>query len=133
MKLLQLYAPYLSHITETIYADLYRTSNGANSVHQTKFKAVQDDHNYPASADSMKSVIAVITEVRKLKTEHQLSLKTELATLTISAPENVIAMLKNSELLIKGVSQAKTIIFTTEKHGRKLIQKDDAWYAQVTI
>ena len=133
MKMLQLYAPYLSHITETIYAELYHTSNGENSVHQTKFKTVQNDSTYPASADIMKSVNAVITEVRKLKTERQLSLKTELETLTISAPEEILTKIKDSELVIKGVSQAKAVVFTTTKQERELTQTGDAWHAQVII
>jgi valyl-tRNA synthetase len=133
MKILQLYAPYVSHITETIYTEIYQKSVHIHSVHQTKFASIQTDSHYPASAEIMQSVIAVITEVRKLKSEHQLSLKTELESLTICAPEDVISKIKTSESLIKGVSQAKAIIFTTEKQERALLQKDSIWYAQVTL
>ncbi len=145
LRILQMYAPYLPHITETIYGELYSSvrpecsSFAQNaeriegSIHQTKFAAVQTPFNFPEQAALAAEIIAIVSSVRKLKSEKQLSLKVELATLTIFARDAKLApALKAHEQLIKGVTQAKEVKYEVGVfESPELRDVDGAWHANV--
>jgi valyl-tRNA synthetase len=134
LRLLQLYAPYLPHVTETLYSSMYQKNYGVASIHQTKFSALQKVYAFPDSADSMHLVIAVTNEVRKLKTQQQLSLKVELHTLIIHASDaQALALLKKQEQLIKGVSHAHAITYQTMAAESALTKRDEQWHATVQV
>ena len=91
LRILQLYAPFVPHITETIYGLFYKQTVGIPSLHQTKFAAIQTDYNYADSAETMITILTLISQVRRLKSEHQLSLKTELESLAIGGFDEKLA------------------------------------------
>ncbi|MBI2775311.1 valine--tRNA ligase [Candidatus Dependentiae bacterium] len=133
LRILQLYSPYLPHICESIYQELYYSANGltgtpnkfAASIHQTKFSDFQKSYEFDFSVHVISTVLSLITAVRKLKTEHQLSLKTELQQLAVySQQEEHLGFLKREEQLIKGITHAHTINYQIGLHesGSKLTQ-----------
>ncbi len=83
LRILQLYSPYLPHITETIYHELYAQHEALQSIHQTRYQDVQTPYVFAAEAEIINAVIAIATQVRKLKSEKQLSLKTPLTTMNV--------------------------------------------------
>ena len=84
LRILQMYAPYLPHLTENIYAGIFKEKEGTASIHQTRFTDVQHPLCFSIAATAtMEQVNTLIGAIRKLKTEKQLSLKTSLETLTI--------------------------------------------------
>jgi len=118
LRILQLYAPFLPHITETLYDLVYRKKEKVTSLHQTKFTAYQHTQAYVESAHTMHLMIDLITKVRKLKSEHQLSLKAELDTLEVYAFDleqlkGLIAL----EQTLKGITHAKNIVYRDKKIG----------------
>ncbi len=114
-RLLQLYAAYLPHITEAIYQSLYRHHEKAISLHQTKFTHVQRIITAHESAKTMEYVITLVSYVRKCKSDLKVSLKTEINCLTIPVANTLILdVLQKEEALIRGVTQAQTISWTTE-------------------
>lgn len=133
VRILQMYAPYMPYITETIYENIYKVREGVLSIHQTKFEPVQQIYTFEDSTALMRHIIALTSEVRKLKTEKQLSLKTALETLTIYA-ENEIALkhVKGQEQLIKGITQASNIKYETSKFEKaEMKDENGVWHAKV--
>jgi valyl-tRNA synthetase len=133
LRILQLYAPYLPYITETIYGTMYQESVGIASIHLTQFEIVQKPFDFPASIAAMHTILDVINVVRKLKSEHQLSLKAELAKLTIHADEPKLALLRQQEALIKGISHAQEIEYSNKPGKTELNQKQEVAIASINL
>lgn len=131
LRILQMYAPYVPHVTDAIYELIYKQSVGISSLHQTKFAAVQAACNFERSAQTMKLVNNVIGQMRKLKSEHQLSLKVPLQTLTIVASKETLEQLKAQEQLIKGVAQAVEIIYKEGTAPSELKEVAGSWHATI--
>jgi valyl-tRNA synthetase len=129
LRILQCYAPYLPHITENIYQEIYKNSVEENSIHTTQLSKNFQDINIDNNT-TMKKLLEIISIVRKLKTEHQLSLKVELDSLTIN--EELRHALEKQENIIKGVTTAKRIFYAHVAKSQ-LIQHDEVWSAQVVI
>jgi valyl-tRNA synthetase len=135
LRILQLYAPYLPHVTETLYQDLYRKHEDIASLHQNRYQNIQIQYSFENEADTMGSVIAIATQVRKLKSEHQLSLKTPISTMHVFARNSELCdALAEQDQLIRGVTQALSIAYKEhDTQTSQLIQENDAWYAQVIL
>jgi valyl-tRNA synthetase len=143
LRILQLYAPYLPHITETIYQELYLTHEKSSSIHQTRYAHIQTSYVFKDQARLMNVIITIVAQVRKLKTERQLSLKTPLALLTIYVPdtsldympeESLCDKIKDHDQLIRGITQAVTIQYEQKANGpNNLSEHDGNWYANVIV
>lgn len=135
LRILQLYAPYLPHITENIYQELYKKHENIASLHQTKYQLVQTTYRFESEATGMLHVIELTTAVRKLKTERQISLKTPLATLTIITPDAAARdILITHNQLIRGITQAITVSYKEENnHHNSLTEIDGSWHAHVVL
>ncbi len=133
LRLLQLYAPYLPHVTETLYQTIYQKDEKFVSLHQTRFDHVH--YSFEKSARVMQHCINLITQVRAVKTEQQLSLKVELQTLEIIAQDQeVLNDLMSIEQIVKGVTQAKTIIYSPSgAQESSLLQENELWYAKIVL
>lgn len=133
LRILQLYAPYMPYITETIYGHVYKNTLGIPSIHQTKFNALQTPYSFPESSTTIATCIEIISQVRRLKTEKQLSLKTPLSTLTIVINDSTITHAISAQAaLIKGISQATTVEYKQDAAAQSFIeQAGETWSAQV--
>ncbi|MBN1549293.1 valine--tRNA ligase [Candidatus Babeliales bacterium] len=133
LRILQWYAPYLPHITETIYQKLYRTLGMPKSLHQTRFEDIQISYNYQHSANDMLHLLAVIDAVRRLKTEQQLSLKTPLKTLTLVIEnQDVLPVFQQNEATLFGVTQAETITYASTG-TTEMIKHDGQLFATIVV
>ena len=133
LRVLQLYAPYMPHITEALYGMIYQKRTGSSSVHQTRFARVQTEYVFKESANQIDAVIAVVSQVRRLKTEQGLSLKVGLDKLVIHAIDDaVLATIQQHAQLLQGVTQAMQIEFVVSDIAQPEIrQVADAWRAHV--
>ncbi|HLC06868.1 MAG TPA: valine--tRNA ligase [Candidatus Babeliales bacterium] len=135
LRILQLYAPYLPHVTETLYQELYRKHEEIRSIHQTRYQNVQIPYIFENEADTMNNVIAIAAQVRKLKSEQQLSLKTPIATMHVFAQNSDLCdALAQHDQLIRGVTQATTVAYKEySNQSSQLTQVDEAWHAQIIL
>ena len=136
LRLLQLYAPYLPYITDELFLTLYAPQLGLKSVHLTKFAALQTSFNFPAAATLMTQINQLVAQVRKLKSLQQLSLKTPLSELQISCDQPELqAQLALHEQLLRGITQAEKITYTTTKLNAPTLTTDpeQRWSAQVLV
>ena len=134
-RILQLCAPYLPHITETLYGMLYQNNNDASSIHATEFAHFQKPFVFEKSVETMQLILTLITNVRKLKTNKELSLKTPLHSLTLHTTAPALrALIVPHEQLIKGVLYTQEIVYnTTTLNQNTLDQIDDAWNAHILL
>lgn len=134
LRILQLFAPYMPFITEAIYEIVYLPITKTKSLHQTRFEYAQVAYSFETSALVMTDVLSIIGAIRKLKSEQQLSLKTEIHELRISCKDaGRVAALKEHIQLIKGVTQAQAVTFTENEQIAALMLQDDKTLATVSI
>lgn len=134
LSLLQLYAPYLSHCTEHLYELIYKKSIGISSLHLTQFSDVQRIFEYPGAVEEIETVIAIISAVRKFKTEKELSLKTPLSHLTIVSAQELGHFVKNYEQLLKGITHALKVDFKQSTEVTSSIeQRDTEWSITIVL
>lgn len=129
--ILQMYAPYMPHITEHLYQNIFKSYHQTSSLHLTQLPEITtiDEHNQ----QSMQVLLEIISQVRKLKTEQQLSLKTELKTLTISTDKNYHQMIQEQQGVIKGVCKAAQLIITDAPTTNQIATEGDTHTAFVQI
>lgn len=110
--LLQLYGPFLPHITETIYQNMFKNHQQSASLHQTELDLNRWSYQFPASITVVENILTVVNQVRKLKSENHLSLKTEIKVLTIvlNKPE-AQALLEQHNTLIMGITKSLAITY----------------------
>lgn len=126
LRILQLYAPFVPFITETIYQKLYRNHEKMQSIHQTRFADYQIPLNYPASAHTIGQLIGVIALIRKLKSEHQFSLKAPIDVLVIyHESQEQLQAIGAYEQLIKGVTHASEVMYKNESLENAHLEKEN--------
>ncbi len=138
LRILQLYAPFIPHITEIIYSFLYKNNLKINSLHRTKFDLLHAAVQLPDQAretnNTIELLLTVVQEVRKLKTEQQLSLKTPLIELIISSDKNKLDKIRVQENLLKGITGALKISYTIESQASRLEKLgENSWQAVVVV
>jgi len=121
--ILQMYAPFIPHITETLYQQLYKKTEQQSSLHITTFDRDRYTYNYHDSATLIHAVLNVVAGVRKLKSEKQVSLKTELQNLVIHVSDAGLAnQLKTQEALIGGITKALKIELVTQALEQNVLE-----------
>ena len=110
LAILKLFAPYFPHITEEIYQDYFAEKEGVKSIHITEFEdlSAYADETLLEKAEAVKEIIA---QVRKYKSENNLSLKTEIETLTIKTSKQEIEFAKTVIGDMKTTCNARNIEF----------------------
>ncbi len=107
LGILKLYAIYTPYVTEYIYQDFYRKFENEISLHQTTWETKKGEEIYIEFGEHMKEIIA---DVRKKKTENQMSMKDSIPELIITCPRKFREFYKLSEKDIKACTGAEKII-----------------------
>ncbi len=133
--ILQLYSPFVPHITEHLYSKMYKNNFKEESIHQTRFEAVQITDKFIDSAAHIELVIALVNQVRKLKSENKLSLKTDLETLKIYSDNiDVLKILKNNQQVFSGITRSKSIEYISGNlEADSLFSENSLWIAHVFV
>jgi valyl-tRNA synthetase len=113
LNILKLYAIYVPHITEYIYQEFFRQHEGTKSIHLLQWeKPSCIDAELLEFGEIVKSSIA---EMRKYKSENNLSMRAEIDTMSISAPEHLLSLIKQTEKDLLACSRAKNLKYITIK------------------
>jgi valyl-tRNA synthetase len=104
----------LPHITEEIYQDYFKGSKP--SIHNTQYPTISRDDGLPRPnpatsgvENAMSTTLEIVDQVRKYKSESQISMGTELSKLIISASPEQQKTIQLFEDDVKGVTKAKEI------------------------
>lgn len=104
LEVLKMYSPFVPHITEYIYQELYKPKLNDELLSTSKFSSLPYDKKYIEFGEAIKKIVG---DVRKYKTEHNLSMKEPIEKLKISMTLNNIECLRNSILDIQSCTHAK--------------------------
>ncbi len=80
---LKLFAPVLPHVTEEIYQCLFNTSEEQISIHLSRWPKGESSWENEVAEEVGAILVGTTTAVRRYKSEHHLSLATELSKLQI--------------------------------------------------
>ena len=83
LKMLQLFAIYLPHITEEIYQNTFKNTQNTISIHKFNIGKIDIDFDEDIIKNGDK-VVNIISSVRQFKSENKLSLKTEIKSISIT-------------------------------------------------
>ena len=106
LEILKMYSPFVPHITEYIYQELYKSKLKVEFLSTSKFTELPYDKKYIEFGDAMKKVVG---DVRKYKTERNLSMKEPIEELKISTSLDNIRCLRDSILDIQSCTRAEHI------------------------
>jgi valyl-tRNA synthetase len=114
---------------------MYKNNFKEESIHQTRFETVQITDKFIDSAAHIELVIALVNQVRKLKSENKLSLKTDLETLKIYSDNiDVLEILKNNQQVFSGITRAKSIEYISGNlEADSLFSENSLWIAHVFV
>lgn len=131
---LQMFSAFIPHITETLYQLMYKNNESISSLHLCLFDNKRFDYNFQQSNNLIAHVLDVVTTVRKLKSEKQLSLKTELKILAIYCDNLKKNMISSQKLLLMGITKAQDLQFIDATLEQSvLIEENGALIAKVSL
>ncbi|GAB6109124.1 valine--tRNA ligase [Fusibacter bizertensis] len=104
LGILKLYAPYMPHITEYLYQYFYKDFEKNISLHQLQWNQTKPiDTLYLTFGEQVKTAI---TDARRYKSANNLSMKTEIPSLTITATPETKPLIEASIGDIKACTHA---------------------------
>ena len=86
LKMLQLFAIYLPHITEEIYQNTFKNTQNEISIHKFNIGIIDVDFDEKI-IEKGDAVVNIISSVRQFKSENKLSLKTEIKSIEITSED----------------------------------------------
>jgi valyl-tRNA synthetase len=136
LEIVKMYAPFIPFVTETIYQAVFATIEKSLSIHQATFKKNElQTFKFNDETEEFQILLDTLNAVRKLKSEHSLSLKTEC--------EQLILYVKNTKLLEKdrtavalllGATKCKTLVLETKSSfENSLIRTETGFIAKVNL
>jgi valyl-tRNA synthetase len=87
LGLIKCFAIYIPHVTEEIYQGYYAEREGVISIHKTQIAPIAVNNEFTEAEYTLgKTAVRVIAELRRYKSENNVSLKTELENVKITLP-----------------------------------------------
>ncbi len=132
--LLQLYAPFLPHITETLYQNMFKEIERSASLHQTQLDAKRWSYQFPESITVVTQILAIVDQVRKLKSESHVSLKTELQELVIATDNAQLCTdLEQHQALLTGITKSLAMVYRKGDVASSLTQTEQGFVAVIKV
>jgi valyl-tRNA synthetase len=134
LRVLQLFAPCMPFVTDQIYQELFATFDLPVSIHLTKFVTVQKRFVFDQALVTMHHFGQVVDAVRKLKSEHAVSLKTPISSCVVVCSEQDQAHLEKLANILQPLLSLDALQYArTSTAGSQLIQVGDLWHATVVL
>ena len=138
LAILKLYSIYVPHITECIYQQFYKTFEKTISIHNTTWEyglegtvpdCMKKDEFHEKKEqrfmDFGKHFNEIISQVRKYKTEHAMSMKDELKEVQVDCRREEMSLFHRSKLDLIGCTKTEEISFhetTSERLNEEVIR-----------
>lgn len=107
LGLLKCFAIYIPHITEEIYQGYYVQNEGVESIHKTKIGKICTEEVIDVDYSTGEVALDIISQLRRYKSENNLSLKTEIENVKVTVPNSVV--LGDALIDIKATCACKNI------------------------
>jgi len=137
-NILQLYSPFVPYITEDIYLSLYKDNINIDSIHKSQYKDYIIEFNDNLSLNIIEKILIILSLVRKLKSEKQISLKESINNINIYL-NNIqdIEHIKNEELLFKKTLNIEKVNYFDNKIYNKTENKleniNKLYFAEIIV
>lgn len=128
LTILKLLAPVMPHITDDLYQRIFAAGEGYPSIHSAPWPALD-----PAAIDDPaeragQALIALASAARRYKTERKLGMGTELARLSIAAPDDTLRHnLAQAATDLRSVTRARAIDVTATPGDNDAQIADGVW------
>jgi len=132
-RILQCFAPFLPHITEKLYQELFKKHKHVVSLHITNIQDYALRFASEITLQKMNTLMHIVKEVRKLKTDAKLSLKTTIVRLEMCAPDENILIIRQHEDFLKNFLYAQEIVFERNIIENKIFEQKDGWIIQIKM
>jgi valyl-tRNA synthetase len=110
LTILQLFAPFLPHVTEEVTQQLFAAAEGTDSIHKAGWPLADETLLDAAAEAAGDAVVDVATAVRRYKTENQLFMGAELERLCVATQEPRLGQaLCEAGADIRSVTRAKQV------------------------
>jgi valyl-tRNA synthetase len=107
---LKLFAPFLPHVAEGIYRELFAAVGEADSIHRSSWPLPDETLIDTAAEAAGDAVVDIATAVRRYKTDNQLFLGAELERLQVAIRDPALRQaLRNARADIRSITRAKQI------------------------
>jgi valyl-tRNA synthetase len=135
LRILQMYAPYMPYLTDFLYGALYKKNCSEISLHQMRYAIVQYPYISDNSVRELTAVLSIVAQVRKLKSEQALSLKTVITQLTVViANDSSHKNLKYHEQLLAGILVIESFVYEHGTQTNFIEQRsNEQWYVTVSV
>ena len=121
--LLQMFAPFIPHITEKLFQMFFVKASNQKSLHLTFLDIENCSYDFEQQAYDMDLIVDIVAAVRKLKSEANLSLKTEIEVLSFDVSA---VHIKKYASLVCGVTKAKKIEWVDLQIEESKVETDDS-------
>lgn len=133
LEILKMYSPFVPHITEFIYQNLYKSLEKEETLSNSSFKELPSSQKYLDFGTEIKNIVS---EVRKFKSERNLSMKEPVENIKIYISLENAKLLRSSLMDILSCTRTNNIDieicnddmhveitpYTLEEPGKKLIK-----------
>ena len=109
LSVLKLLAPYLPHITEEIYLQGFAGSDGAVSIHRSRWPIAPGAWVSEEADTAGDAILAVAEGARRWKAERKLSVGAPVAHIAVSCPPAVLPALEASLMDLRSVTRAEQV------------------------
>ena len=106
LEVLKMYSPFVPHITEKIYQELYKGKEKGETLCNSTYKELP---YYDGTVEFGEAVKDVVSTVRKYKTDRNQSMKERIGILNIGMTQENLEFLKDSIMDIKSCTSADDI------------------------
>ncbi len=107
---LKLLAPYLPYITEELYQGVFRAREGVASIHRAPWPHSRAEWADARAEEAGAALVEALSQVRRLKSERELSVGAPLAALHLAVPARHIAAFQAALTDLLSATRAGTII-----------------------
>ena len=114
---LRLFAPYLPFITEEVWSWLFAAPHGRErSIHTASWPTAEElaDIGLPLEEDPYGAAVKVLFEVRRIKSEAKVSVKTPLRNLEITGAAKTLSAIRSVLGDLLSVTNATSAVLTEE-------------------
>jgi valyl-tRNA synthetase len=129
LTVLKLFAPFMPHVTEQIYLGLYADREGSPSIHVSQWPTVAPQLEDDTSLATGQVLVEIATAVRRFKSEHSLSLSSELEQVQLIPRQPALAeALREAQADLRSITRARQIIIRTDAPDPELeiVQREGA-------
>jgi len=112
---LKVLAPVIPHITEEIYQEIFKSTQGDVSLHVSEWPKVKD---YPLDETAKEQGVVLkdsIASIRRYKADNGLPLNQSLSKVLVHAEEDIRFLLNEAEKTIRGAMQIQAFEITDKR------------------